>query len=288
MENEQLVLRIRAGEDVAENMLALYQNMLGLIGKLARSFGSRGELEDLEQEGYIALCNAVRAYKPEEGTPFSSYATYWIRQGMGRYLENCGRPVRIPAGQAGLMRKYRRLCSEFQKEFGRDPSDWEAACALGISHGHLEKLRQDALMGNVGSLDVPVGDEGETTLGELQAAPGDLETDVVEEVNRKELKAALWGAVDTLDADQRRAVVCKYRDGLINELVGERLGITGKEAGRLVDKGLRELRKPERLDRIRPYLDGWRYSSGIRGTGAETFKRTWTSATERTALRYVR
>ena len=165
-------------------MLALYQNMLGLIVKLARSFGSRGEIEDLGQEGYIALCNAVRAYRPEEGTPFASYAAYWIRQGMGRYLENCGRPIRIPAGR-------------------------------------------------------------------------------------------------------RRAVICKYRDGLKNELV-ERLGITGKEAGRLVDKGLREFRKPERLDRIRPYLDGWRYSSGMKGTGAETFKRTWTSATERTALRYVR
>ena len=73
---------------MAENMLALYQNMLGLIVKLARSFGSRGETEDLEQEGYIALCNAVRAYRPEEGTPFASYAAYWIRQGMGR----CGHP----------------------------------------------------------------------------------------------------------------------------------------------------------------------------------------------------
>ena len=62
------------------------------------------------------------------------------------------------------------------------------------------------LTGSVGSLDIPVGEDGETTLGELQAAPGDLETDVVEEVNRKELKAALWGAVDTLEADQRRAV----------------------------------------------------------------------------------
>lgn len=129
MENEQLVLRIRAGEDVAENMLALYQNMLGLIVKLARSFGPRGEAEDLEQEGYIALCNAVRAYRPGEGTPFASCAAHWIRQGMGRYLENCGRPVRIPSGQAGLMRKYRRLCSEFQKEFGRDPSDREVTCA---------------------------------------------------------------------------------------------------------------------------------------------------------------
>ena len=107
-------------------------------------------------------------------------------------------------------------------------------------------------------------------------------------VNRKELKAALWGAVDTLEADQRRAVICRYRDGLRNELVGERLGITEKEAGGLINKGLRELRKPERLNRIRPYLDGWRYSSGMKGTSLEAFRRTWTSAKERVAMQHVR
>lgn len=287
MENEQLVIRIRAGEDEAENMLALYQNMKGLIVKTARSFGAREELEDLEQEGYIALCNAVRAYRAEEGTPFFSYAAYWIRQGMRRYLESCGRPIRVPSRQAGLVRKYRRFCSEFQKELGRDPSDQEAAYTLELSEAALEKLKRDAVLDSVGSLDIPVGDEGETTLGELQAAPGDLENDVVGEMNQRELKAALWGTVDTLDADQRQAVICKYRDGLKNELVGERLGITEKEAGRLVNRGLRELRKPERLARIRPYLDGWRYSAGMKGTGAETFRRTWTSATERAALRRV-
>ncbi len=58
------------------------------------------ETEDLEQEGYIALCSAVGAYRPEEGTLFASYAAYRIRQGMGRYLENCGHPGVSEAGEA--------------------------------------------------------------------------------------------------------------------------------------------------------------------------------------------
>ena len=204
---------------------------------------------------------------------------------MRRYLENCGRLVRIPCWNAGLIRKYSRFCQEFQKEFGRDPSDQEAADGLELSMKAFRNLKQDALLDAVGSLDVPVGDDGESTLGELQASPEELENDVVEEMNRQELKAALWGAVDTLAADQREAIRYRYRDGLSIKVVGEQLGIPAQTAANLIYKSLGELRKPDRVKRIQPYLDSWRYSSGMKGTGARTFRRSWTSATERVALR---
>lgn len=284
MTNEQLVLCIQSGENEAENMASLYRQMSGMIAKIAMEYRGQEELDDLKQEGFIGLCNAVRAYRPEEGVPFHQYAPYWIRQGIRRHLENCGHLVRIPSGQAGLLQKYRRLCSEFLLEFGRRPSDREAMYCLELSYVRLRRLQQDGLMEKIGSLDVPVGEEEDTTLGELQRGSEGFEDSVIEEMNQRELKTALWAVVDTLEERQRQAIRLRYKEGCTFAETGSQMGITLEAARQWVDKGLRELRKPSRSNGLRPYLDGWCYSVGMRGTGAGVFKRTWTSATERAAL----
>ena len=89
MKNEQLVTRIRAGVDVAENMLALYEQMKGLICIIARRYQAYGELEDLQQEGFFGLYAAVDHYDPERGS-FGTCAALWIRQTIVRYLEEHG------------------------------------------------------------------------------------------------------------------------------------------------------------------------------------------------------
>ena len=76
LSNEQLVLRIQAGDNSAENMLQLWQQNKGYIVNVARKFSKYAEMEDLEQEGYIALCNAVQGYKIDQGMSFISYATF--------------------------------------------------------------------------------------------------------------------------------------------------------------------------------------------------------------------
>lgn len=76
MTNDQLVLRIRAGEDTAENMLMLWQQNQGIIGKLAGKYKSMAEEEDLKQEGFLGLCEAVRHWEPDDGADFMSYAIF--------------------------------------------------------------------------------------------------------------------------------------------------------------------------------------------------------------------
>ena len=96
MDNEQLVARIRAGVDTADNMLALYEQNHGFIHKMALKYSGYAEIEDLKQEAYIGLCAAVEHYDEDKGVAFISYAGFWIKQTMQRYIDNCGGVVRLP------------------------------------------------------------------------------------------------------------------------------------------------------------------------------------------------
>ena len=88
--NEQLAARIRAGEDVAQNMAQLYDQMKGFIRSMAWKFRHSGMMEVLEQEGFLALYAAVDGYKPTQGASFLSYAKYHIFKNMVRYLQENG------------------------------------------------------------------------------------------------------------------------------------------------------------------------------------------------------
>lgn len=132
MTNEQLVIRIQAGIDVADNMLQLWQQNQGIIGKLAVKYSNLAESEDLKQEGYIALCTAVDHYRPDEGTSFLTYAAFWIKQRMLRYGQYNG-TVRISVGAREQARQYKRMVSSFTMQVGRRPTEREICYYLGVT-----------------------------------------------------------------------------------------------------------------------------------------------------------
>ena len=115
MSNEQLVIRIRAGEDTAANMLQLWKQNQRFIGMIAVKYSGYAEMDDLKQEAYVALCEAVRHYNPDQGVPFINYAAFYIRQGMQRYIENSGNCIRIPVHRQQSARKYKKIVAEYQK-----------------------------------------------------------------------------------------------------------------------------------------------------------------------------
>ena len=141
MTNEQLVLRIRAGEDVAENMLQLWKQNKGLIYKMAKGYGKLAEEEDLAQEGYFGLCAAVDRYDFSKERPFINYAALWIRQSMNRYTKWNG-TVRIPEWAQSLSNQYRRMTVRWQQECNRKPTDQEACYYLEISQETLEGIKK--------------------------------------------------------------------------------------------------------------------------------------------------
>lgn len=138
MTNEQLALRIKAGEDVADNMLQLYQQNMGIIKDYARKYRSMAEEEDLQQEAYFAICKAVDSYDPDKGVSFLSWAVYWIRQQLLRYCQNNG-TVRIPVHASERVRKYKAFQNAFRIHVGRYPNEREYCYYLGIKDTTLRK-----------------------------------------------------------------------------------------------------------------------------------------------------
>ena len=285
MSNEELAVLIRAGVDVPENMAALYEQNKGMIAALAWKLRAYAELEDLRQEGYIGLCNAVDAWKPEGGASFIHYAVFWIRQAMQRYIENNGSCVRIPSGQQQRIRKYKKVCGQYLKLLGREPADWELCRLLSVSRDVLHHIQEDARKSQIGSLNAPLGEDGDLLLEDTIPDPRDDYAGILDAVQQEELEAVLWPMVDSLEERQAQTLRARYQDGKTLKETGEALGCSLQQARVIETNALRTLRRPRYANRLRPFLyDDMVRSKGMQGTGAERFRQTWTSATERVAL----
>ena len=119
MTNEQLVARIRAGENEAENMLVLWQQNKGFIHKMAIKYTAFAELEDLKQECHIGLCHAVEHFNADQDASFIHYAAFWMKQVMLRYIDNCCSSVRIPVHARGEIHQYKKIYGEYRKWYGK-------------------------------------------------------------------------------------------------------------------------------------------------------------------------
>ena len=283
MTNEEIVIRIKAGIDVANNMAALYEQNRGMIGKIAFRYQGYAEMDDLMQEGYIALCSAVDGYKPEESS-FIHYAVFWIRQRMQRYIESCGSCLRVPAHQRQRISKYKKLHSQYQQEFGHKPSDWEMAGFLGLSLKVYREIEKDVLQTNLDTLDRCVGEEGDTSIGELIASDVDIEGEVLEKVQQEQLQNVIWPLVETLPGKQSAVIRARFQEHKTLKEISEILGCHLSCARQLESNGLYELRKPGRSRQLQPFIEDYIDTYAYRGGGAGTFNRTWTSSTEYAAL----
>ena len=287
MTNEQLVLRIRAGENVAENMLALWQQCRVIIVELARKYSAVAEQEDLEQEAYFAISKAVDSYDHEKGASFLTWARFWIRQQMVRYIQNHG-TVRLPVHSGERIRKYRELQSAFLMHIGRLPDTREYCYYLGCSEEVLQGVQKAEQMRKIGSLDIPLPgiEDGDISVGDSVADQTDQYRDVLDDMERQQLKAVLWPMVDTLPGNEPEIIRKRYQEGLTFKEIGKDLGLSMEAVRQWERKGLGELRKPSRSRILREFLDDERiYNSALHGNGVSSFSNTWTSSTERVALK---
>lgn len=289
MTNEQLAVRIRAGENVGDNMAILYDQVKDFIHAMAYKYHGQGELEDLEQEGFLALYDAIDHYEADQGVKFLTYASHWIRQRMQKYIQNTGSPLRLSAGRQKAIRKYRKFCTEFQTEQGRKPTEAELCRSLWLTLEQLREIQYDACMTAVKSLDAPIkGAEGEedTTLGELAAFAADPCEELLDRLEQEELCSILWQCVDGLPGKQPDVIRSRYKDNMTMKQCGQFCGISEAEARKQQLKALRSLRTGKNAKLLYPFVleDERIYSGALIGNGVERFNHTWTSSTERVAL----
>lgn len=287
MTNEELVARIRAGIDTANNMLKLWEQNQGMIRKLANKYNAYAELDDLLQEGYIGLCSAVDGYNPDEG-PFINYAILWIRQSMRRHIENSGSCIRIPVHMRRRIQEYRKSQQLFIQKYAREATDMEMRRFLGLSRKEYESLKNGLRMANVISLDAPLAsdEDGESSMMDIIPASCSLEDAILDKVQNEELKAVLWPMVDSLPDDQAELIRKQYNDKMSLNGAAASIGVTPSKARTITYKGLRTLRHPRYTKQLRPFLPEKVEIMAYRGS-VQNFQNTWTSSTEKAAMKLI-
>lgn len=284
MTNEQLVARIQSGIDVSDNMALLWQQNKGFLAKIAMKYQmGNAEFDDLMQEGYLGLCQAVDGYDPEAGASFIHYAAYWIRRAMLIYIRSNG-TIRIPVNLHAQISRYEQLRTAFLSELGREPDNREIGWYLGISDKSAAGLKKAARMRQIASLDSPIRDtDGELNVGDTVPDLTDLEGTVLDTVQQEQLSATLWGMVDELPGQCPEVISRYYREGETLKEIGNTMGVGPERVRQVRQQALRELRRSDRTRKLRPFMQDYIDTHAYYGSVSD-FNRTWTSSTERTAL----
>ncbi|HEX2129485.1 MAG TPA: sigma-70 family RNA polymerase sigma factor [Solirubrobacterales bacterium] len=203
-EEVELAQAIERGDLGAKDRLI--NSNLRLVVANAKRYQNLGlPLLDLIQEGILGLIRAAEKFDWRKGFKFSTYATFWIRQALQRAVDAHARTIRIPTSLAQLERKVAQAQREFEARVGQPPTDDELAAAADVPLQEIGRLREAPRA--VTSLDRPVGEQQDTTLGELIPHEGES---VEEEVNVSLRSEAIERALKSLPERERRVVKLRY------------------------------------------------------------------------------
>lgn len=242
----EIGLRIVNGDKDARQKLV--EHNLRLVVSVARKYigNSNMTFMDLVQEGNIGLMKAADKFDPSKGYKFSTYATWWIRQTIGRAVQEQSRTIRIPVHMVETATKMNKVIRKLTQELEREPSVEEIAAEMGIGADKIKFLfeaNRDPL-----SLDNRVNDEDDATVGDLVAdhsveMPG---ASIIKEEN----KETVINILATLSDREKEVVMMRF--GLEDdnpktlEEIGQHFGVTRERIRQIETKALRKLRNPIR------------------------------------------
>ena len=238
-EEIELAKRIEKG-DLAAKERMINSNLRLVVANARRYQGQGLALGDLIQEGMLGLIRAVEKFDWRKGFRFSTYATLWIRQAIQRGLENTSRTIRLPVHVAQRSRKVGRIERELTTRLGHEPSDEEIAQAADLPLADVIEIRKADRA--VVSLDKPVGDEGDTSFGDLLA----IETAPVdEEVHEAISSQTLLEAIAELPEQERNVIEMRFGAGdqepQTLSQAGRKLGVSTERARQIEERALRRL-----------------------------------------------
>jgi len=257
-EEEVELTRLSQQGDATARQRIVEANMR-LVISIARSYRSKAvPLEDLIQEGAIGLMHAVERFDPEKGFRFSTYATHWVRQSIGRALDNKAKAIRIPAHISQTLRKIEREKAKLTRDLGGEPSQEELALAMGITPRKLSSLYQCAR--EMVSLDTKIGENENTTLGGLLKTE-DQSTNPEAEAINGEMQRELYHILMELSERERHVVSFRLKmddtpENEIRDELAKELQLSRERIRQIEMQAIKKLRAVAQKRRFREMLTG--------------------------------
>lgn len=275
MDNEELVTAIRNGADRQNNMERLYLQNKGVMLKIARKYAAFADIDDLMQEAYFALDNAVNTYDNTCGAKFTTHLSYHLKGAFFRFIgQNTG--VHMSVRDFERLTKYKRIATH-------GLSDTEMCAALNIGQQQLHTLRR--MYSEISCISLNEcysgADDQEMCLQDIIPSGEDVEESCIDNIAKQEAARELWCEVEHLGGKQAQIIEARYKYRHTRNAAAENICVSTNEARVLERKAIATLRKRRKLLELAEVFDCLNY----RSTGLSAFRSRQMSNVEYVTLK---